>query len=387
MFNDGSTDYKINNTAVVNGETRYYRYAVFLMDDLTIVGSELDKKILNILLHGKPKFKYVKRLGHRIIDYISISFGSQELDKHTGELLDHIASIKVTPEQLHGYNKMIGNTKDMCAYNSNQKPIKRLYIPFRFFCCGDVSAGLPLTNLLHTDIFINIKLNTLSDILVTEPNAHFIHTPKIKSHMIGSFVYLDENERAVMSRSKLEFLITRYQYGGEYIFSKKDIYQGNKLRILSRFSDPSKYLYWKMCYEKTGVQVDKDEWCDTELKDSNGKPIKSMSLCKIKFNGVTREQYKCYDYYNVYHPYTRQIYNMREGNFVYSFANNPLTFQPTGSASLGNIHDLTLIVKLHPDAVKALNDLNYRIIWNVWSCGMTILVAISGMGGLRFFGN
>jgi len=205
--------------------------------------------------------------------------------------------------------------------------------------------------------------------------------------MIGSFVYLDEAERAVMSRSRLEFLITRYQYGGDYILSKKDIYQDNKIRIRSGFSDPSKYLYWKMCYEKTGIPVDKDNWCDMELKNSNGEFIKSMDMCKIKFNGVAREEYKDYDYYNLYQPYTRKIYNMREGNFVYAFANNPLIFQPTGSASIGNIEDLTLIVKLHPDAVRALNDLNYRIIWKIWSYGINIIAVISGIGGLRFFGN
>jgi hypothetical protein len=386
-FMDGSVDYKINDTAIVGGETRYYRYAVFSMDDLTIEGSNLDKNILNVLSQESPKFKYVKLLGHRIIDYMRISYGAQELDKQSGELLDHIASITIPPEQIRGYNQMIGYTNDMCSFNSRQKPIKRLYIPFRLFFCGDVSAGIPLTNLLHTDIFIDIKLNDISDILITEPGAYFINIPKINSHMIGSFVYLDETERPVMARSRLEFLITRYQYGGDQIFSKKDIYQENKIRIRSGFSDPSKYLYWKMCYEKDGITVDKDNWCDMELIDENNEYVKSMDMCKIKFNGVTREEYKDYDYYNLYQPYTRKIYNMRMGNFVYSFANNPLVFQPTGSASMGNIHDLTLIVKLHPDAVKALNDLNYRIIWKVWSYGMNIIAVISGIGGLRFFGN
>ena len=386
-FTNGSTDYKISDTAIIDGDTRYYRYAVFSMNDLIIEGSDLDKNILNVLSQEDPKFKYVKLLGHRIIDYMKISYGAQELDTQTGELLDHIASITVTPEQTRGYNQMIGYTKEMCSFNSHQKPIKRLYIPFRFFCCGDVSVGLPLTNLLHTDIFIDIKLNNISDILVTEPGAYFTNTPKIKSHMIGSFVYLDEVERAVMARSRLEFLITRYQYGGDYILSKKDIYQDNKIRIRSGFSDPSKYLYWKMCYEKTGMPVNADNWCDMELRNNDGEFVKSMDMCKIKFNGVTREEYKDYDYYNLYQPYTREIYNMREGNFVYAFANKPLMFQPTGSASMGNIDDLTLIVKLHPDAVTALNDFNYRIIWKVWSYGINIIAVISGIGGLRFFGN
>lgn len=386
-FGDGSIVYKTNDTAIVNDDMRYYRYKVFSMDDLTVEGTKLETKILNVLSQEKPNFKYVKNLGHRIIDYVSISYGAQELDRHTGELLDHIASITVTPEQLSGYNKMIGNTQEMSAYNANQKPIKRLYIPFRFFCCGDVSSGLPLLNLLYTDILINIKLNELSDILITDPGVYFTNTPKIKCHMIGSFVYLDESERAVMARSRLEFLIRRYQYNGDYVFSKKDIYQDNKIRIRPRFSDPSKYLYWKMCYEKMGVPNDKDDWYNMELKNSNGEIVKSMDLCKIKFNGETREDYKCYDYYNVYHPYTRKIYNMGMGNFVYSFAFNPLAFQPSGSASLGNIHDLTIIVKLHPEAVNALNNSNYRIIWKVWSYGMNIVAVISGIGGLRYFGN
>ena len=107
----------------------------------------------------------------------------------------------------------------MQTYNSDQKPITRLYIPFRFWFCNNIGNGLPLINLLHTDILINLKIRNFEDLIIRDEGSFYIRNPRIRTHLMGSFAYLDSEERITISKSRLEFLMTRYKYNGDHIFT------------------------------------------------------------------------------------------------------------------------------------------------------------------------
>lgn len=386
-FEDGTTDYKQTDTVVDGLVTKIYRYQVFTTDDLTVDGSEMDTALRSMLSGEKPKFQYVKELGHRLVESVSISFDSQEIEMHDSDILSHIANVRTTEEHRSGYNTLIGNTTAMQTYDSEQKPITRLYIPFRFWCCkGEVSSGLFMINLLHTDVFFKIKLRSLDELIIKDVGSVFTHRPRLRTHLLASFVYLEEEERLRIARSRLEFLMTRYYRSEPVTLTRHNIYDDNKVRMMMNFNDPSKYIFWKMRFEKPGIEPDKFDWIVGELKNPDNEEyyLRSMDQCKLKFNGRTRENYKDYNYWNVYQPYTRGIYDLRPGEFVYSFANRPLEFQPTGQANLTNIDDVTLIMKLHPKAIDALND-GYVITIYSWSYAINIVVNISGIGGLRFY--
>ena len=141
-----------------------------------------------------------------------------------------------------------------------------------------------------------------------------------------------------------------------------------------------------MSYTNINKASDKFDWRVQELKDTTtGELVKSMEECKLKFNGRVREPYKDYNYYNAYHPYTKGVYNLSPGEFLYSFALRPIEYQPSGAASLTNIEDFTMIVKLHQKAVDALEN-GYILNWQAWVQTINIVVVISGIGGLRFYG-
>ena len=110
---------------------------------------------------------------------------------------------------------------------------------------------------------------------------------------------------------------------------------------------------------------------------------------KIKFMGRNREGFKDYEYFNAYHPYTRKIYNLSKGEFVYSFGlnSNPKNIQPSGSANLTNIDDISIIFQLNKNIIDKMNNENLQISIKVWTCSYNILAINSGLAGLRFFGN
>jgi hypothetical protein len=387
VFTNGGINYKIPNTVHVSGITKIYRYKIFAIGDIKIDGSIVDIKIKNLLMSKKPKFRYVDELGHRLIEYVNIQINDQEIDCHTDELLSHIASVNLDEEHRRGYNINIGNTTEMTTMSSDQRCLRRLTIPFKFWFCNDSGNGISLINLLHSDLIVNIKLRDINDVLIKDDDSYFEHVPRIRTHLLGNFVYLDEEERLKMSKSKLEYLITKYQYSGDNIFMGDDIYDENKIRLTLNFSDPAKYIYWKFNYSNIENSDNIANWRNKVLIDSNtGKIIKSMNECKLKFNGRERELYKDYTYYNIYHPFIHGIYNLKEEEFVYSFALNPLKYQPSGSASLTNIEDFTMIMKLHSKAVEELTTKKTILNIKIWAKTINILSMISGIGGLRFFG-
>ena len=350
--------------------------------------SNIKLEIDRLLTTEKPKFNWVKELGFRIIESVSINIGDQEIDTHSSELLSHISRVNTPFEQLRGLNTMIGNIPEMYTSSSrDDRLVNSLFIPFKFWFCNNVGNGLPLISLLHTDVNLKIKLRNIDDVLIKDDGAIFTKIPKIETKLIGNFIYLDEYERSLIAKSRLEFLIERYLYSGTKIISKNNLFN-NRIKNELHFQDPSKYIYWKF-YIKDLKKDDKTNWNkgNFTLVDENGNKseIKSFDLLKLKFNGRTREAFKDYGFYNYYHPYLRGFKNIEDGEFVYSFALNPLKYQPSGSANLSYIDDFTLIAQLPPKLVELLKESKIIIEWKTWSCSINILVCQSGMGALRFF--
>lgn len=370
------------------GDVSTFRYLPIESSEITIEGSETDLHIQKLLSDEKPKYRYVKELGHRLIEYISISMDDQVIDIHDDELISHLANVNTDEEHRRGYNILIGNTEEMQAYNSETKPIKRLQIPL-WFWFKYKGNGIPLINTMHTDVIIKIKLRGIDDILVKETGSRILGNPRLHCKLLGNFVYLDEEERYKMAKSRLEYLVERYQYSGEYIYTKENIYNNNKLHLRLYFTDPTKYIYWKLHYDYVGEEEDKFDWIVNEIKVTNeltGREeyLESFQSCRLKFNGRTREMPKDYQYYNTYHPYTKGINNMRPGEFVYSFALRPLEYQPSGAVSLTNIEDFSMVLKLSDRVAELINNGTIILRFKVWSCSLNILAYISGMAGLRF---
>ena len=122
----------------------------------TFSGSKLDIRLKN-LLSGKPKFAWEKGIGLQLIKKISIYFGDQLIDRHTGKsmIFHSIATNDVDKDS--GYFKMIGNIPELYDYNSIQT-IHILYMyHYNFFLIDIHHASLPLVALLNTEVIIELN--------------------------------------------------------------------------------------------------------------------------------------------------------------------------------------------------------------------------------------
>lgn len=93
---------------------------------------------------GEDTFRWVEKLGHALIEEVSIEIGGQTIDKHFGDWLNIWNELTQTSEKEDGYNAMIGNVPAMTTASASGAPAYTLYIPLQFWFCRNPGLALPL---------------------------------------------------------------------------------------------------------------------------------------------------------------------------------------------------------------------------------------------------
>jgi len=378
------TTYNTTSTSVQQGFT----YKFLQTSDLkyysatTKIDTNLEILLLNMIMQGKPNFAWVKELGHRIIESVTLTIGGQEIETHTSELLHLIHEIYDAEEHKRGYDNMIGNTDEMHTKMSSQRTITKLYIPMRFWFCRHIGMALPLICMLYSEIVVKIKFSKLSDILYIDDNANFTRIPKFKYSMMCEYVYLDEEERMRMSKSKLEYLIDRFLPMNTTLIG-----DGTDIETSIRgLTEPTKYLVWFVRFSKK-TDTDVINWQQNGYNINDTKITPIFDGIKILFNGIERENKKDEIYYSSVVPWSRYIGSLNDGEYAYSFSLLPLLSQPSGSANMAQIVDASVVYKLRDKILNNIaNDSNIVGEIKMWGCTQNIFRVISGIGALVFYG-
>jgi len=376
-----------------------YRYPFYEFDGtdtdtenntMTYKDSTLDVSLVNQINQIKPKYGWVNELGHRAIDTLGIESDGQVIDEHNSDLIHILHKLHIDDNHERGYNIMIGNTKDMTDIKSEIRPKMQLYIPLRFWFCKDVGNALPLISILHSNLRIRLKTRPLEDLLFREEGSILAKTPKIKCQLLGTYMYLEEEERKQISRGKNEYLIERYQYNGSEILRKGD-FVDNTLSAQLYFKDPTKYIIFTMSVNDSIVDVkDKLNWFNKgyRVRDNENQLSiikRAVSDIKFRFNGRDREILKQESFYANVEPYIRYMGSLDNGEYIYSFSVYPLIHQPSGSANLTEIEDLDLVFYVFDQFKKEVEDNNLSITINAWACSYTVLRIMSGFVAPAFY--
>ena len=372
--------------------TNNYQYKpISSISDLNITSTNLYIKVNKILTGILPSYQWSRAVGIRILENISLYIDDQLIDSHNDELLSFIYNNSISTNKKVSIKNLIGDIEELYTYKNTVRDGFRVRIPLKFWFCNHEGNSLPLISLIHSNVKIRIKFRELNEILKIEDDGIIQNNLKLKTKLSCDLIYLDDDERKLISKAKHEYLIERFQHSNNNIFGKNNLIDDNQIILKLYFNDPTKYIYWKVKFISSSFSD--FDWLlnDYYTKDSNDNITytKSIDFIKIKFMGRNREGFKDYEYYNVYHPYCRGIYNLGKGEFLYSFClnSNPRSIQPSGSANLTNIDDISLIFQLNDNIITKMNNENLQISIKAWSCSYNILAINSGLAGLRFFGN
>lgn len=200
-----------------------------------IIYSDLESRLLKLIMNAPPRFSWVKELGHKIIKEVSVSIGDQVIETYTSDLTHLHHKFRIPPEHERGYNKLIGNDLEMYQYSSDERSIKKLYIPLYFWFCENEGNALPMISLLHSRVMLNFKIESLENLFYLEKDSFISGIPKVEYSLLSQYVYLDEDERMRMAKRKLEYLMERYIYNGETIISQNTYFSNELSRPVSNF--------------------------------------------------------------------------------------------------------------------------------------------------------
>ncbi len=356
--------------------------------------SELDV-VLNGMVSGiAPSYSWVKELGYYMFDYINLELNNDVFEKHNSYLLSLNKKIFTNNTQMRGLNYLIGNRPELYVYDNKDKSNISVYIPLSFwFTKNTTFNSLPLTNILYSDVNISFKIKKISDLLIIAPNSYIEKTPKIKCSFITDYVYLEQEERLRIANSKLEFLVDKYNYGGKFTYKYSDIIN-NTIHTKLYMQDPTKFILWRMKIKNTdirnwnsnGYSITKYRRYDYRNDLTNTDfytiypylvDIPILKKTKINFNGNVRQEGDS-KYFNYLVPYECGIGALDKEEYLYSFSLFPKLHQPSGSANLTVIEELSMDHELTSDIISYMETDNLELEIEYWSLSYQVIRVMSG---------
>ena len=183
------------------------------------------------------KWGYVDRVGHAIIDTVSIEIGQSIIDIQYKDWIDVYQRMNKDKSQDSNYNSMIGNIPSLKNFEYMHDAYN-LYIPLEFWTGKNTSSAFPICNLNTQDFNINIKLrNNKTDIINWLGNTAPEELPVVSGYLLVDYVYLDTDEKQLFTNNNHDYLIEIVQEMENKISTSY-----NSIDLI--FDKPTKYLIW-----------------------------------------------------------------------------------------------------------------------------------------------
>ena len=188
-----------------------------------------------------PEFKWINCIGNYIFDYIDIIINGETYDRITCDWFFIYNKIFYDKSQDNGYNKLIGNIKELTQF-SNKKDSYNLYIQIPSFF---KNGFLPIVAMSNCNIYINIKYKKFEDLVIKKHNIGqtiFEYDNIIKCLTIIDYVQVYEDEKLLIGNSRFEFLTQQMQY--KYVDLLNVNIRNNIGTIKLNFKNCIKDIFW-----------------------------------------------------------------------------------------------------------------------------------------------
>lgn len=319
---DGLRDLRLTEPSVFN--FKIPRYAELLMDTYLVLTLPNIWSPIHHPIESDPEdpdaphtgfkwapyeFKWIRDLGTQIIKEVSITCGSQVIQKYSGQYLNAMVERDFTKDKKELFNKMTGNTLEIHnpgnAYNRvNAYPSsyytpnsagaepsirgRQLYIPINTWFTLDSRCAFPLVSLQYNELHISVTLRPIQELFQVrdvfdsvnffpymKPDFNlqqfqlyrFLQTPpsvqinpeayqnKISSwnadiHLISTYCFLSKEESQLFANDDQVYLV-------------KDVFEYNFYNIIgsSKLSIPSTGMVssWMWFLQRNDINM-RNEW-------------------------------------------------------------------------------------------------------------------------------
>lgn len=344
----------------------------------------------------RANFAWVKKLGHYIVNTVSVKFDDQMITTLYGEWIEIWHSLTKDLNRELGYNKLIGNITELYTFNNRAKQSYELLVPLPFWFCRNVGVALPLVAMHNVEVKIYVKLREFNEIAYYDKFTKFKRPPKSLCKIVAEYMYVENNERDKIVKSKLQYQVDILQYNGDLVVTKDCFNQNGQpgqsvtLQSIIRFFGPCKELFWVLqdvSYIDGSLPNGERIWdkYDYEGPVDGVKLINPIIQASIQFNGRNRENLKDSTFYNYIQPYERHLASPALGVNIYSFSLEPISVQGTGTANLSKIDDASISVVLAPNVMADLNASKVMFRFAIYAMSINMLRVCSGLAGLMYY--
>jgi hypothetical protein len=272
------------------------------------------------------------------------------------------------------------------------------FVPSFWFNCN-AGLALPLIALQYHQVKVKFEFRPLSEMYILTANdddssaglrLEDSRLSLVEVKLWVNYVFLEAAERRITAKKSHEYLITQLQTNdGESVNT-------STARVKLAFNHPCMELIWCVREDEAGFanrhndfETYKNEFLYTAGTLTTGNTVGATKnlmrglnpvvSAKLQIHGQDRFQPRDGDYFTRYqvHKYHTRTPESR-GIGVYSFALNPESMQPNGTANFSRIDNPTLVVNFRQ--ISATNPGKLF----VYARNMNLFRIAGGMGGVAF---
>jgi len=322
----------------------------------------------------KTYVSWTNSIGYYIIDWVELQFGGEPIDRISGGLLDIFMDITTPSGKKQPLYQMIG--KYSTFNNNTQTEALKLLIPLPFWFCRSIEKALPLISMQYTDIKIVFQFKEFDKCWYKVSNgATPDYTPSItKANLICNFIYLDVFERTKFAKEEnQEYLIEQFQILNEQQLAQNII--NANVRLF--FNHNIKELLWTYRTDIATINNDYNNYANiTNYATTNELSITPFHEMNLRFNGNDRFEKLAETFFRLYQPYKHHSSGTNNFIYMYSFALEPESIQPSGTCNFSKLDNVVLNLECTANIPSG--------IINVYGINYNILRIKNGMSGLMF---
>jgi hypothetical protein len=217
--------------------------------------------------HYTGRFAWVRRLGHALIEDVSLLIGGSQIDKHYGTWMDIWYELTHDISQERGYAQMIGDTPEItelstAGTNGLIKPRFEMFIPLQFWFCRNPGLALPLIALQYHEVRMDFTIANKDHLFIAsegnvvdnnlDKDSQFKTSDAYRSlgiesaEVLVNYVYLDSEERRRFAQVGHEYLIEQLQFTGAQTINGTTSTNRTQSQYDLNFNHPSKELIWAL---------------------------------------------------------------------------------------------------------------------------------------------
>jgi len=184
----------------------------------------------NVFYRNKrAKMAWIRKLAHFLMFDVTVRNGDQILDSHQSDFIEAFHETTKADGSEYGYDKMIGNRKDLTIYDDKLKQSYLITMPLIFYFNRNPICAIPLNASINMPYDITIQLRPLDQVTYKEQFSDFIDPtlypyvndpnvilepfiPKIvNSYITIEYIYLTTNERKIFVTNMLQYIMEEVQ--------------------------------------------------------------------------------------------------------------------------------------------------------------------------------